>query len=36
MAVVMLLTRTAGLGIRSRSVSAAGTDALPSPDHMLV
>ncbi len=35
-AVVMLLARTAGLVIRSRSLPATGTGALPSPDHMLV
>ncbi len=34
--IAMLLTRTAGLVIRSRAVSAAGTAVLPSPDHMLV
>jgi hypothetical protein len=33
MAVAMLLTRTAGLAIRARSLPAAATPAVPSPDH---
>jgi hypothetical protein len=36
MAVVMLLTRTAGLGIRSRSVAASGAEKVPTPDRTLV
>jgi hypothetical protein len=33
MAVAMLLTRTAGLAIRARSLPAAATAPVPSPDH---
>ena len=33
MAVAMLLTRTAGLAIRARSLPAAATPATPSPDY---
>jgi hypothetical protein len=36
MAVVMLLARMAGLAYRSHSVSAAGAESLPRPEHMLV